>query len=164
MCHETLVIKSCNNSSFSSKKSCFYPTFIQGLLILNCGINKVKSKSEAEFSWRQFIKHNFMPSSKIYHTNITQPIISINYKCLVLNVLGGCGISMEGGLDRLGRIPGVELGPGVESPLGVGVLDLSPGVPALSRCHTQRNTLQKYTRKVQLLTHVFDPITNKTIC
>lgn len=40
---------------------------------------------------------------------------------------------MEGGFDRLGRIPGVELGPGVESPLGVGVLDFSPGVPALSR-------------------------------
>lgn len=40
---------------------------------------------------------------------------------------------MEGGLERPGRIPGVELGPGVESPLGVGVLDFSPGVPALSR-------------------------------
>lgn len=55
-----------------------------------------------------------------------------------LDLLGGCGISMEGGFDRLGRIPGVELGPGVESPLGVGVLDFSPGVPALSRCHTKR--------------------------
>lgn len=41
---------------------------------------------------------------------------------------------MVGGFDILGRIPGVELGPGVESPLGVGVLDFSPGVPALSRC------------------------------
>ena len=40
---------------------------------------------------------------------------------------------MEGGFDRLGRNPGVELGPGVESPLGVGVLDFNPGVPALSR-------------------------------
>lgn len=40
---------------------------------------------------------------------------------------------MEGGLERPGRTPGVELGPGVESPLGVGVLDFSPGVPALSR-------------------------------
>lgn len=58
----------------------------------------------------------------------------------MLDLLGGCGISMEGGLDRLGRIPGVVLGPGVESPLGVGVLDLSPGVPALSRCHMERNT------------------------
>lgn len=45
---------------------------------------------------------------------------------------------MDGGFDRLGRIPGVELGPGVESPLGVGVLDFCPGVPALSRCHTER--------------------------
>lgn len=41
---------------------------------------------------------------------------------------------MVGGFDILGRIPGVELGPGVESPLGVGVLDFRPGVPALSRC------------------------------
>lgn len=40
---------------------------------------------------------------------------------------------MVGGFDILGRIPGVELGPGVESPLGVGVLDFRPGVPALSR-------------------------------
>lgn len=44
---------------------------------------------------------------------------------------------MEGGFDRPGRMPGVELGPGVESPLGVGVLDFSPGVPALSRCHKE---------------------------
>lgn len=47
--------------------------------------------------------------------------------------LGGWGISMVSGFDILGRIPGVELGPGVESPLGVGVLDFRPGVPALSR-------------------------------
>lgn len=47
--------------------------------------------------------------------------------------LGGWGSSMVGGFDILGRIPGVELGPGVESPLGVGVLDFRPGVPALSR-------------------------------
>lgn len=33
----------------------------------------------------------------------------------------------------------MELGPGVESPLGVGVLDFSPGVPALSRCHGEIN-------------------------
>ena len=51
---------------------------------------------------------------------------------------------MEGGFDRLGLIPGVELGPGVESPLGVGVLDLSPGVPALSRCHREKDTLEVY--------------------
>lgn len=57
---------------------------------------------------------------------------------IILDLLGGCGISMEGGFDRLGRIPGVELGPGVESPLGVGVLDFSPGVPALSRCHREK--------------------------
>lgn len=50
-----------------------------------------------------------------------------------MDLLAGCGISIEGGFDRLGRIPGVELGPGVESPRGVGVLDFSPGVPALSR-------------------------------
>lgn len=55
----------------------------------------------------------------------------------ILGLLGGCGISMELGLDRLGRIPGVELGPGVESPRGVGVLDFSPGVPALSRCQRE---------------------------
>lgn len=46
---------------------------------------------------------------------------------------------MDGGFERLGRIPGVELGPGVESPLGVGVLDFSPGVPALSRYYTGRD-------------------------
>lgn len=40
---------------------------------------------------------------------------------------------MEEGFDRLGRRVGVALGPGVESPRGVGVLDFSPGVPALSR-------------------------------
>ena len=45
---------------------------------------------------------------------------------------------MEGGFDRLGRNPGVELGPGVESPLGVGVLDFNPGVPALSRCQGEQ--------------------------
>lgn len=45
---------------------------------------------------------------------------------------------MDGSFERLGRIPGVELGPGVESPLGVGVLDFSPGVPALSRYHMER--------------------------
>lgn len=65
-----------------------------------------------------------------------------------LDLLGGCGISMEGGLDRLGRIPGVELGPGVESPLGVGVLDLSPGVPALSRCHAKRETSEIHKKYV----------------
>lgn len=46
-------------------------------------------------------------------------------------------ISIEGGFARLGLIPGVELGPGVESPRGVGVLDFSPGVPAFSRCRQQ---------------------------
>lgn len=56
----------------------------------------------------------------------------------IVDILGGCGISMDGGLDKLGRIPGVELGPGVESPLGVGVLDFRPGVPAFSRCQTGR--------------------------
>lgn len=56
--------------------------------------------------------------------------------------LGGWGISMVGGFDILGRIPGVELGPGVESPLGVGVLDFRPGVPALSRCPEVREGLQ----------------------
>lgn len=45
---------------------------------------------------------------------------------------------MDGGFDKLGLTPGVELGPGVESPLGVGVLDFKPGVPALSRCQTER--------------------------
>jgi hypothetical protein len=45
---------------------------------------------------------------------------------------------MEGGFDRLGRNPGVELGPGVESPLGVGVVDFNPGVPALSRCQEKQ--------------------------
>lgn len=64
----------------------------------------------------------------------------------MMDILGGCGISMDGGLDKLGRIPGVELGPGVESPLGVGVLDFRPGVPAFSRCQTRRNT-----RNVSLL-------------
>ncbi len=54
---------------------------------------------------------------------------------------------MEGGFDRLGRTPGVELGPGVESPRGVGVLDFSPGVPALSR-YKDRETLKKYTTNV----------------
>lgn len=49
---------------------------------------------------------------------------------------------MEGGFDRLGRIPGVELGPGVESPLGVGVLDFRPGVPALSRCQRENNNFE----------------------
>jgi len=45
---------------------------------------------------------------------------------------------MEGGFDRLGRSPGAALGPGVESPRGVGVLDFNPGVPALSRCQDKR--------------------------
>lgn len=63
----------------------------------------------------------------------------IHLQVVILDLLGGCGISMEGGFDRLGRIPGVELGPGVESPLGVGVLDFSPGVPALSRCHREKH-------------------------
>lgn len=55
---------------------------------------------------------------------------------------------MEGGFDRLGRIPGVELGPGVESPLGVGVLDFRPGVPALSRCHRETDNLEIYRKYV----------------
>lgn len=54
---------------------------------------------------------------------------------------------MEGGFDRLGLIPGVELGPGVESPLGVGVLDLSPGVPALSRCQREKRNIQLLNNK-----------------
>lgn len=55
---------------------------------------------------------------------------------------------MEGGFDRLGRIPGVELGPGVESPLGVGVLDFSPGVPALSRCNKDADTGERVNEVV----------------
>lgn len=55
------------------------------------------------------------------------------------DLLGGWGISIDGGFDRLGLTPGVELGPGVESPLGVGVLDFKPGVPALSRCQEETN-------------------------
>lgn len=69
----------------------------------------------------------------------------IQLQIFILSLLGGCGISMEGGLDRLGRIPGVVLGPGVESPRGVGVHDLSPGVPAFSHCKPNFNkTLLKY--------------------
>lgn len=52
---------------------------------------------------------------------------------------------MVGGFDILGRIPGMELGPGVESPLGVGVLDFRPGVPALSRC-SEEGEMQEQVR------------------
>lgn len=61
---------------------------------------------------------------------------------------------MVGGFDILGRIPGVELGPGVESPLGVGVLDFSPGVPALSRCSEE--TRERFRVDTELM-RVSDP-------
>lgn len=62
---------------------------------------------------------------------------------------------MEGGLDRLGLIPGVELGPGVESPLGVGVLDFSPGVPALSRYKKKKRDNLKCIGNIQLMNNKF---------
>lgn len=46
----------------------------------------------------------------------------------------------------------MELGPGVESPLGVGVLDFSPGVPALSRCHGKRDGINICTPNIKSMT------------
>lgn len=100
----------------TSSKACIYvsETFSHFHTILqqcyrntNCAMNKV-----------------FLSASKCWFYGIW----------IYCYILGGWGISIDGGFDKLGRIPGVELGPGVESPLGVGVLDFSPGVPALSRC------------------------------
>lgn len=68
---------------------------------------------------------------------------------------------MGGGFDRLGRIPGVELGPGVESPLGVGVLDFNPGVPALSRCWREQD---RDTINVQKKHVTNDAYNNLQIC